>query len=200
MAAPLLEAVHQSDRGRRSTRRLTMSKRSRRAADETPGLADALQDAVSLFRELKIRHALIGGLAAMVHGRSRYTEDVDFVADPDHAVTLEAHPDAMKRHGFDPSCTWKLYHRSGVTIDLWKDKHAEAIVSRAVRRKLGNRFVNVAEPHDLIAMKLRADRAQDDYDIAEIAAAQAIDEATLAERVTKAQLRRFRAIAKRASR
>ena len=46
----------------------------------------------------------------------------------------------------------------------------------------------------------QSDRPQDDYDIAEIVAAQDIDEATLAALVTKAQLRRFRAIAKRAER
>ncbi|MEM7681024.1 MAG: nucleotidyltransferase [Planctomycetota bacterium] len=168
---------------------------------DTPsqGLADALQDAVSLFRELKIGYALVGGLAAMVHGRSRYTEDVDFVAEPGHEDVLSDHPGAMKRCGFDPGCTWKLYHRSGVQIDLWKDKHAPGIVDRAVRRKLGDRFVKVADPHDLVAMKLRAGRPQDDYDISEIIKAGAIDEDVLAERATQAQLRRFRAIRKRVS-
>ena len=168
-----------------------------RPADDVPDLAAAMHDAVALFRELGIGYALIGGLAAMVHGRARYTEDVDFVADADHADVLHAHPEAMRTHGFDPGCTWKLYHHTGIAIDLWKDKYAPAIVGRAVRRKLGNRFVRVAEVHDLIAMKLRADRPQDDYDIGEIIKAQTIDEATLADRVTMTQLRRFRAIVKR---
>lgn len=168
--------------------------------DETPlpDLAGALHDALSLFRELKIGYALIGGLAAMVYGRARYTEDVDFVAVPGHAELLAAHGEVMRRHGFDPMCTWKLYHRSGITIDLWKDEHAAGIVDRAVRRKLGDRFAKVAEPHDLIAMKLRADRPQDDYDISEIVRKQDVDEAILKKRVTGAQLRRFRAILKRA--
>ncbi|MEL7087766.1 MAG: hypothetical protein AAGL98_04890 [Planctomycetota bacterium] len=199
MAAPLTEAVRQSVRGRRSTRRLTMSKR--KSQDELAGdLAQALQDAVNLFRELGIGYALIGGLAAMVHGRSRYTEDVDFVADPGHDETLASHPDVMEKHRFDPSCTWKLYHRSGVTIDLWKDEHAAGIVKRAVRRKLGNRFAKVAEPHDLVAMKLRADRPQDDYDIAQIIAAQDLDSTRLKPLVTAAQFRRFTAIGKRVAR
>ena len=193
MAAPLPQAIAQSVRSRRATQRLTMAK------DSVPAdaLSDALLDAVSLFRELKIGYALIGGLAAMVHGRSRYTEDVDFVAQPDHADTLAAHPDAMKRHGFDPASTWKLYHRSGIDIDLWKDEHAADIVRRAVRRKLGDRFVKVAEAHDLIAMKLRADRPQDDYDIAQILESQPIDDATLKSLITAAQLRRFKAIRQR---
>ncbi|MEM1099338.1 MAG: hypothetical protein AAGH92_11185 [Planctomycetota bacterium] len=80
---------------------------------------------------------------------------------------------------------------------MWNDKHAAGIVDRAVRRKLGDRFVKVAEPHDLIAMKLRADRPQDDYDIAEILKAQAIEETKLAALTTATQFRRFQKIARR---
>jgi hypothetical protein len=169
------------------------------AEDQTPAsaLAEALHDAVSLFRELKIGYALIGGLAAMVHGRSRYTEDVDFVAEPNHAEILANHPEAMQRHGFDPGCTWKLYHRSGIAVDLWKDEYAREIVKRSVRRKLGDRFAKVAEPHDLIAMKLRANRPQDDYDIAEMIKAQNLDSDRLQALVTKSLFRRYQSIAKR---
>ncbi len=197
MAAPLIEAINQSRRGRASTRALTMSrsKNSDRTHDADP--AAALQDAVSLFRELKIGYALIGGLAAMVHGRSRYTEDVDFVAEPGHENILANHPDAMKRHRFDPACTRKLYHQSGIEIDLWKDDHAAGIVQRDVRRKLGDRFAKVAEPHDLIDMKLRANRPQDDYDIAQIIGAQEIDPSKLKPLVTASKFKRFRAIARR---
>jgi len=160
-------------------------------------LQHALIDAVELFRELKIGYALVGGLAAMVYGRARYTEDVDFVAQPDHEATLADHPDAMKRHRFDPSCIYTLYHDSGIQIDLWKDEHAAGIVERRVRRKVGDRFVHVAEPHDLIAMKLRADRPQDDYDISEILRDQAIDHARIKAGVTASQFRRFEAICRR---
>ena len=167
--------------------------------DDTPppDLAAALHDAVALMRELKLKYALVGGLAAMVHGRARYTEDVDLVAEPGHEATLAEHPEVMRRHGFDPSCTWKLYHRSGIGINLWKDDHAAGIVTRAVRRKLGAKFAKVAEPHDLIAMNLRAGRPQDDYDISEIIKAQSIDETILTHRVTAGQMRRFRTIRRR---
>ena len=165
-----------------------------------PDLAEALHDAMALMRDLRIKYALVGGLAAMVHGRARYTEDVDLVAEPGHEATLAGHPGVMRRHGFDPSCTRKLYHRSGIEIDLWKDDHAAGIVTRAVRRKLGSKFAKVAEPHDLIAMKLRAGRPQDDYDISEIIKAQIIDESVLADRVSVQQLQHFRAIQRRTTR
>lgn len=196
MVAPLTRALTQIKRGRSFTRYVTMEKPNA-GQPEPDSLRLALDDAVSLFRELGIGYALIGGIAAMVYGRSRYTEDVDFVAQPDHESSLGAHPDVMQRFGFDPGCTWKRYRRSGIAIDVWKDEHAQDIVDRAVRRKLGRRFVAVAEVHDLIAMKLRADRPQDDYDISEIVKAQTIDEAVLAKRVSPAQLTRYRAIRKR---
>ena len=196
MVAALAQAVKQSQRGRAATRRLRMQNESPPHFD----LTDALNDAVSLFRELRLSYALIGGLAAMVHGRSRYTEDVDFVAEAGHEERLAASPEIMKKHGFDPSCTWKLYHRSGIDIDLWKDPHVGDIVERAVRRKLGDRFVKVAEPHDLIAMKLRADRPQDDYDISEIIKAQTIDPQTIKARVTSSEFGRFGKIVERSAR
>lgn len=195
MATPLAEALDQSRRGRASTRKLRMVDSNDKSHDLD--LALALQDAVSLFRELKIGYALIGGLAAMVHGRSRYTEDVDFVAEPGHSDVLADHPHAMKRYRFDPTCTRKLYHQSGISIDLWKDAHARDIIKRAVRRKLGERFTKVAEPHDLIAMKLRADRPKDDYDIAQIIEAQDLDPGRIKSLVTAKEFRRFEAIAKR---
>lgn len=170
------------------------------ADDRFGGYAAPLLDAVALFDELHIGYALIGGVAAMVWGRARYTEDIDFVAAAGHEAALKQHPDAMRRHHFDPSCTWKLYHDSGLEIDLWKDEHVEGIVARAVSVELAGRDVRVAEAHDLIAMKLRADRPQDDYDISEIVQRMSIDEATLAQRVDADALARFRAIRQRVNR
>ena len=48
--------------------------------------------------------------------------------------------------------------------------------------------------HDLIAMKLRANRPQDDYDISEIIKKTPLDEALLMQRVTPEQFARFQAI------
>ncbi len=169
-------------------------------ASDQGDLTAALLDAVELFEELRVPYALIGGLAAMVYGRARYTEDVDFVAAEHHESALKANPDAMRRHHFDPACTYKLYHDRGVEIDLWKDAHADAIARRAARREIAGRKVRVAQLHDLIAMKLRAQRVRDDGDIAEIVKHRTIDESKLAERVTKQQLNRFRQIKRRALR
>jgi hypothetical protein len=57
--------------------------------------------------------------------------------------------------------------------------------------------VRIAEPQDLIAMKLRAGRLQDDYDISEILRGQAIDEAAVQSRVTLQQFAHFNEIRRR---
>lgn len=159
--------------------------------------AGPLLDVVGLFNELGIGYALVGGVAAMYYGRTRFTEDVDFVAAGGHEDVLRSNPDAMRRHHFDPGCTWKLYHDSGVDIDIWKDEHADGIVSRAKEIALAGTTVRIADPHDLIAMKLRAGRIQDDYDVSEILKGTAIDDAIVDRRVTPEQFQHYLAVKKR---
>lgn len=162
-----------------------------------PSLAKPLLDAVSLFEKLAIRYALVGGIAAMYYGRARFTDDLDFVAEFLHEKTLAAHPEVMTEFGFDPSCTYKLYHNSGIDIDLWKDEFSDDIANRAREVELAGRKVKVADPNDLAAMKLRAGRPQDDYDISELIRSAAIDEGILQGRVTAAQFVRFNDIRSR---
>ncbi len=163
-------------------------------------LTRALLDAVGLFEQLGISYALVGGLAAMYYGRARFTEDVDFIAAADHEQTLAQHPDAMRQWHFDPSCTWKLYHQTGIAIDLWKDAHVPAMLQRAISARLAGQTVQMVEVYDLLAMKLRADRPQDDYDISEICKQRQIDEQLLRQRVEPAQFERFVQLKKRAAR
>jgi hypothetical protein len=154
----------------------------------------ALKDAVSLFESLHIPYALIGGIAAMLYGRLRATEDVDFVCAADHPQILATNPQVMQAHHFDPACTWKLYHASGVEIDIWKDQYSDDIVARAQLLPFAGKTLRVADPHDLIAMKLRANRVQDDYDISQILSHTTIDEARLQSLVTKSEFAHYQSI------
>ncbi len=160
----------------------------------------AMFDAVAMFEELGIGYALAGCLAAGHYGRARITEDADFIAVSEHEQDLAAHPDAMRKHRFDPSYTWKFHHDSGAQIDLWKDEHVDGIVSRARPMAIAGRVVMTAEPHDLIAMKLRANRLRDDGDIGEILAHASIDDATIRRRVTAEQYEHYLQIKRRAGR
>ncbi len=153
--------------------------------------ATPLLDAVRLFEKLEIGYALAGGVAAMFYGRARFTEDVDFVAASGHMEVLARNSEAMRETHFDPSCTWKLYHVSGVEIDIWKDEHANDIISRAKTIELRGSNVLIADANDLVAMKLRAGRLQDDYDISQMIAKKNVDDAVVKSRVTEAQFEHF---------
>jgi hypothetical protein len=158
-----------------------------------------LTDAMRLFEELGIGYALVGGVASMYYGRARPTEDVDFVVVSEHQEVLAAHPEVMRKHGFDPTCTYKLYHSSGIEIDIWKDEFTDAIVARAPILTLGKLQVRIAEVHDLVAMKLRAGRIQDDYDVSEILKRGHLDLDLLQTLVTREQFAHFQAISARSS-
>ncbi len=132
--------------------------------------AQPLLDAVNLFEALNLGYALIGGVASMYYGRSRFTEDVDFVV--------------------NGICVLPMAR-------VWKDEHAAEIISRAMAAELAGRFIRVIEPHDLIAMKLRTARLIDDYDISQIVLNTAIDESRLSSMVTPEQFQHFVDIKKR---
>jgi hypothetical protein len=188
---PTLERM---EYGRALKGALLMDKKS----DAWVPYAQPLLDAVSLFEELGIGYALIGGIAAMYYGRARFTEDVDFVAVAGHLDLLSTHGSTMEKYHFDPTCTYKLHHQSGVQVDVWKDEHADDIVNRASVVDLAGRKIYIVEPHDLIAMKLRARRLKDDYDISQIVISTAIDEDRLKILVTPEQFAQFGEIKKRA--
>jgi len=160
-------------------------------------LLQPLVDAVELFTRLNIPYALVGGIAAMVYGRARFTDDIDFVAAGNHQAVLAAHADIMRACHFDPASTWKLYHDSGTALDLWKDAHADQIAARAREIQLAGRTVRIADVHDLIAMKLRAARFQDDYDISEILRHTEVNDLTLQSLVTPQEFERFTIIRRR---
>lgn len=168
---------------------------SRDPAQHLPAhLAQPLRDAIALFSELRIPYALAGGIAAMVYGRARFTEDLDFVASADHEQILAGHPDIMRTHHFDPACTWKLYHDSLVDIDIWKDDYSSDIAARAKTIPFAGLNVRIAEVHDLVAMKLRAARIQDDYDISEILKHTTLDESIVKTRVDAQQFEHYLAV------
>jgi hypothetical protein len=184
--------LRRMEHGRRLKGELLMN-----TSDNWVPYAQPLLDAVSLFEELKLGYALIGGIASMYYGRSRFTEDVDFVVATGHMDILRTHPAEMARHHFASDCVHKLYHQSGVQVDVWKDEHSDDIISRAVNVELAGRKVRMIEPHDLIAMKLRAGRLKDDYDISQILQGTAIDSQLLQAKVTDEEWSRFTSIQRR---
>lgn len=189
----LAACLGRNDYGRALARELLMTGGTSDAAYSAP-----LLDAVAMFERLGIGYALAGGIAAMYYGRARFTEDVEFVAASGHRDILERNPEVMREFHFDPSCTWKLYHESGTDVDIWKDEYADELVSRACSVRMAGREVRIVEAHDLVAMKLRAGRMQDEYDVFEIIRHIDLNEDLIGRYVTAQQWAMFGRIAERA--
>jgi len=82
-------------------------------SDELVQAVDSLAEA---FAARSIRHALIGGLATMMRGRPRFTQDVDFLLDVPQ-IALPGLLDDLVERGFtlDPAVVIKEYVQHHVT-------------------------------------------------------------------------------------
>jgi hypothetical protein len=146
-------------------------------------LRSTLSDLMRWFEGEHLRAAVIGGVAAGLHGEPRLTEDVD-------AVTLDIGAEQLiasgQRYGFVPRVEDALEfshrtrvllmkHRSGVNLDLSLGAlpFEFEVVERAQRVDVGGGVeITIASPEDLIIMKALARRVQDMADIAGIIDAQ----------------------------
>jgi predicted nucleotidyltransferase len=121
------------------------------------------------------------------------------VAVTGHMDVFAAHPTEMEKFHFDPTCTYKLYHQSGVQVDLWKHQHADRIVANSHPIELAGRKIQMVDLLDLICMKLRAHRLKDDYDISQIIQTNEIDQERLRSLVKPDEFAWFLEIKKRTS-
>ncbi|MCY2953362.1 MAG: hypothetical protein NTU53_15490 [Planctomycetota bacterium] len=166
-------------------------------AGEAIAYVQPLLDVIRLFEELGIKYAIVGGIAATYYGGKRFSEGPDFVIASEDSQVLERKGEVMRRHRFALSNESELRHASGVEGKLWIDGHADEVVERACVRRIAGRLIRVADVHDLIAMQLRADRVQDDYDISEILKKTAVDDEVVRARVTTEQFGHYLAVKQR---
>jgi hypothetical protein len=131
-----------------------------------------------VLAEHHISYALIGGLAVVLHGYDRFTQDVDAVAwDADDA--LPALVESFKEHGFSlRSAEGEQFARRnrvlllispagrGVDLSLGMLPFESDLIGRAVQQRIGpDGSYPVATIDDLIVMKLIAGRDRDLDDI-----------------------------------
>lgn len=133
-------------------------------------MVEALFEITHIFYKNHIEYCLIGGLAMMLyHGRAN-TVDIDFyVLVNDLKIIknlLENEKILVEERG-----EFQLKARvKGVQIDiLFADHYIGAdVVHRAVEKKLGDHWVRIATPEDIIVLKTLADRSVDRRDIQEL--------------------------------
>jgi hypothetical protein len=160
-----------------STGRHTAKSESAGLAD-TPKVSAATDDLLSILQEGKYEYALVGGLAVVLQGHNRYTQDVDalvwdldirleqfFQAAADRGWRL-AKPDGLAEARSDRILF--LLTKDGTAVDVFLGflPFEREIIDRATTLLLHegvSGLVSTAE--DLVIMKLIAGRSQDLYDV-----------------------------------
>jgi hypothetical protein len=154
--------------------------------DEKP-LANELIRAVELlsetFHERSIRYALIGGLAAMLRGRPRFTQDVDVLLEVPQ-LALPPLVEELSERGFSLNVTEVVSEfvrqhlttfRFGTTrIDWLKPVlplYGEVLTSASELNWTEGHKLRVASPEGLILTKMVAFRDRDREDIETLLAA-----------------------------
>ena len=135
-------------------------------------------DLLAAFAKFEVRYLVIGGYAVALHGRPRFTKDLDIwlAASPENrqratralaefgaplhifASLANSGPDDVVWFGAPPLRIDLLQTVSGVTFEECWQNH--------VKMRLGETEVNVLALADLVASKLAAGRPQDLLDIA----------------------------------
>ena len=143
-------------------------------SDELVQAVDSLAEA---FAARSIRHALIGGLATMMRGRPRFTQDVDFLLDVTQ-IALPGLLDDLIERGFtlDPAVVIKEYVQHHITsftfgevrIDWLKPVlpfYGRALADAQPLEWSEGHSLRVATAEGLILTKMVAFRPQDQVDI-----------------------------------
>lgn len=136
---------------------------------------------ISLFNELGIRYAVVGGLALAFYAKPRFTRDIDVLVHQDDMSLLNT---AMDRLGYEETAeSWKL---SNTTLTLHRflkiegqdefmihilaansDEHL-GIIRGAELAESAKGVVPVAAKRDIIRLKQSRSSDQDLVDISEL--------------------------------
>lgn len=150
-------------------------------------LVSAVEALSEVFAEHGIRYALLGGLATMLRGRPRFTQDVDVLLDVPQ-VALPGLLDELKRRGFTLDADIVIrefvqHHMTAfrfgvVRIDWLKPVlplYAHALAAATSLPWTAGHSLRVLAPEGLIITKMVAFRPQDQEDIRTLIAANAPD-------------------------
>ncbi len=137
-------------------------------------IAETLRALRDAFASLGLRWYVFGAQAAVVHGSSRMTEDVDVTLDPAR-VSTKTILEGLTAAGFTPRTddievlavttrVLAIEHvatRTPVDVVLGGPGFEEQFAARAVPRSIAGETVPVVTPEDLVVMKLLAHRPHD---------------------------------------
>lgn len=133
-------------------------------------MLETLIKVVRLFQSHQVDYCVIGGLAMLLHQGRASTVDIDFYVLVDD---LKAVSKIFQEKQYPVASAGEYQLKAkvdNVPIDLLYADHyiGSDVVKRAVEKKLGDHFIRVATPEDLIILKSLADRSVDRRDIEEL--------------------------------
>jgi predicted nucleotidyltransferase len=122
-------------------------------------LLDAVDATIAVIRDQPWGVMFMGGIASAIHGRPRWTHDIDLFVRPEHARLLL---EALAKAGFetseeDPYWLFKAW-RDGVLVDVIFRSHGDIYLddemqSSAVEASFHGRRLPVIAPEDLLVIK-----------------------------------------------
>ena len=145
-------------------------------------LVETFEALSAAFDQLAVRWYVFGAQAAIFHGITRATADIDVTVDAGDRPTTDV-ADALSAHGFvvriaDPTFLEQtrvlpVVHATGVPVDvvLAGPGLEELFFERVIYRRVGQAKVPIAAAEDIIVMKVLAGRPKDMDDVRGIVAA-----------------------------
>lgn len=133
-------------------------------------MVETLLKLIDLFKKYQIDYCLIGGLAVMLHHGRANTIDIDFYVLVRSLKKLSKIFENEKiEHEMKGNYQIRATYEK-VPIDILKADHyiGKEVIHRAVEKKIGDHFIKIATPEDLIILKTLADRSIDRRDIEEL--------------------------------
>lgn len=134
----------------------------------------------SIFRSEAIPYTIIGGIANIIHGSGRTTEDIDLVIhleleDFENTINILINEFIPLKenplHFFRSYFVLPLKHKTyGTRIDVSAalSEFERKAIQRSTRKSFGISEANFCTPEDLILFKLVAHRDQDIIDVREL--------------------------------
>lgn len=126
---------------------------------EERGLLDALDRVVEVVEEESFPYLFMGGVASAVHGRPRWTHDIDLLVRPEHAKAVLG---ALAGAGFateesDPFWLFKAWW-DDVLVDVIFRSHGDIylddeMLQRAVKGDFKGRQLRVVPAEDMLVIK-----------------------------------------------
>jgi hypothetical protein len=134
---------------------------------------EVLERIVTCFRRERVPYVLIGAWALSVWGKSRATNDVDFLVLVNEE-DLDRLSQRATRLGFELDETWLKWNPllrglqlrfqfKGTAVDLLRprDAHDQQVFQRKRRRRMDGRFYWLVSREDFIIQKLKVGRPRD---------------------------------------